>query len=136
LAGFLAAGTAPQNDYAIAREYLDESIRATWNPNQELLIQRSTPQVTLTDSGIAFVEVEVTAKVDANGRYETLPAGSTRTLEYTFSEQAGQIRLSGAPDVTIVIRPVFDVVFRSYSVYFYCLLCFYKVLPGQDLRII
>jgi hypothetical protein len=118
LAGFLAAGTAPQNDYAIAREYLDESIRATWNPNQELLIQRSTPQVTLTDSGIAFVEVEVTAKVDANGRYETLPAGSTRTLEYTFSEQAGQIRLSGAPDVTIVIRPVFDVVFRSYSVYF------------------
>jgi hypothetical protein len=72
----------------------------------------------LTDSGIAFVEVEVTAKVDANGRYETLPPGSTRTLEYTFSEQAGQIRLSGAPDVTIVIRPVFDVVFRSYTIYF------------------
>jgi hypothetical protein len=118
LAGFLAAGTAPQNDYAIAREYLSESIRATWNPNQELLIQRSTPQVTLTDSGVAFVEVEVTARVDANGRYETLPAGSTRTLEYTFSEQAGQIRISSAPDVTIVIRPVFDVVFRSYSVYF------------------
>lgn len=118
LAGFLAAGTAPQNDYAIAREYLSETIRATWNPNQELLIQKSTPQVTLTDSGTAFVEVEVTAKVDANGRYETLPAGSTRTLEYTFSEQAGQIRISSAPDVTIVIRPVFDVVFRSYSVYF------------------
>ena len=118
LAGFLAAGTAPQNDYAIAREYLSESIRATWNPNQELLIQKSTPQVTLTDSGIAFVEVEVTARVDANGRYETLPAGSTRTLEYTFSEQAGQIRISSAPDVTIVIRPVFDVVFRSYAVYF------------------
>jgi hypothetical protein len=118
LAGFLAAGTAPQNDYAIAREYLSESIRATWNPNQELLIQKSTPQVTLTDSGIAFVEVEVTAKVDANGRYEILPPGSTRTLEYTFSEEAGQIRLSGAPDVTIVIRPVFDVVFRSYTIYF------------------
>jgi hypothetical protein len=118
LSGFLAAGTAPQNDYAIAREYLSESIRATWNPNQELLIQRSTPTVTLTDSGTAFVEVEVSAKVDANGRYETLPPGSTRTLEYGFTEQAGQIRLSSAPDVTIVIRPVFDVVFRSYSVYF------------------
>ena len=59
LAGFLAAGTAPQNDYAIAREYLSESIRASWNPNQELLIQKSTPQVTFTESGIAFVEVEV-----------------------------------------------------------------------------
>lgn len=118
LAGFLAAGTAPQNDYAIAREYLSESIRASWNPNQELLIQKSTPQVTFTESGIAFVEVEVTARVDANGRYEELPAGSTRTLEYAFSDQAGQVRISSAPDVTIVIRPVFDVVFRSYSVYF------------------
>lgn len=118
LAGFLAAGTAPQNDYAIAREYLSESIRASWNPNQELLIQKSTPQVTFTESGIAFVEVEVTARVDANGRYEALPAGSTRTLEYAFSDQDGQVRISSAPDVTIVIRPVFDVVFRSYSVYF------------------
>ena len=118
LSGFLAAGTAPQNDYSIAREYLSEAIRATWNPNQELLIQRSTPTVTLTDSGTAFVEVEVTARVDANGRYETLPPGSTRTLEYSFTEQAGQIRLNSAPDVTIVIRPVFDVVFRSYSVFF------------------
>ena len=118
LSGFLSAGTAPQNDYAIAREFLGEAIRATWNPNQELLIQKSTPEVTLTDSGTAFVEVEVAARVDANGRYETLPSGSTRILEFSFTEEAGQIRLSSAPDVTIVIRPVFDVVFRSYSVYF------------------
>ena len=118
LSGFLSAGTAPQNDYAIAREYLGEAIRATWNPNQELLIQKSTPELTLTDSGTAFVQVEVAARVDANGRYETLPSGSTRILEFSFTEEAGQIRLSSAPDVTIVIRPVFDVVFRSYSVYF------------------
>lgn len=118
LSGFLSAGTAPQNDYAIAREFLGEAIRATWNPNQELLIQKSTPEITLTDNGTAFVEVEVSARVDANGRYETLPAGSTRTLEYSFTEEAGEVRISSAPDVTIVIRPVFDVVFRSYSVYF------------------
>jgi hypothetical protein len=118
LSSFLSAGTAPQNDYAIAREFLAESIRATWNPNQELLIQKSTPEVTLTDNGTAFVQVEVAARLDANGRYENLPAGSTRVLEFSFTEEAGQIRLSSAPDVTIVIRPVFDVVFRSYSVYF------------------
>jgi hypothetical protein len=118
LSGFISAGTAPQNDYAIAREFLDESIRATWNPNQELLIQRSTPKITFTDAGTALVEVEVSARIDANGRYETLPAGSTRVLEYEFTEQAGQVRIDRAPDVTMVIRPVFDVVFRSYSVYF------------------
>jgi hypothetical protein len=118
LSGFISAGTAPQNDYAIAREFLDESIRATWNPNQELLIQRSTPKITFTDAGTALVEVEVSARIDANGRYETLPAGSTRVLEYEFTEQAGQVRIDRAPDVTMVIRPVFDVVFRSYSIYF------------------
>jgi hypothetical protein len=118
LSGFISAGTAPQNDYSIAREFLDESIRATWNPNQELLIQRTTPRITLTDSDSALVEVEVSARIDANGRYEALPAGSTRVLEYGFTEQSGQIRLISAPDVTMVIRPVFDVVFKSYSVYF------------------
>lgn len=118
LSGFLSAGTAPQNDYAIAREFLGESIRATWNPNQELLIQRATPRITVTDNGTAFVEVEVSARIDANGRYETLPVGTTRVLEYAFSEEAGQVRLSSAPDVTMVIRPVFDVVFKSYSIYF------------------
>lgn len=118
LSGFLSAGTAPQNDYAIAREFLAESIRATWNPNQELLIQRATPRITATDNGTAFVEIDVAARIDADGRYETLPAGSTRVLEYAFTEEAGQVRLSSAPDVTMVIRPVFDVVFKSYSIYF------------------
>ena len=118
LSGFLSAGTAPQNDYAIAREFLDESIRATWNPNQELLIQRATPRITITENGTAFVEVDVSARIDANGRYETLPAGSTRVLEYAFTEEAGQVRLSSAPDTTMVIRPVFDVVFKSYSIFF------------------
>lgn len=118
LSGFLSAGTAPQNDYSIAREYLGESIRASWNPNQELLIQRSSPEITLTENGTAFIEIEVTARVDANGRYESLPFGSTRTLEYSFTEELGQVRILSAPDVTVVIRPVFDVVFRSYSIYF------------------
>jgi hypothetical protein len=45
LSGFLSAGTAPQNDYSIARQFLDESLRASWNPSQELLIQKSTPEI-------------------------------------------------------------------------------------------
>ena len=53
LAGFLAAGTAPQNDYAIAREYLEESIKSVWNPNQELLIQSSSPKVQVVSDEVA-----------------------------------------------------------------------------------
>jgi hypothetical protein len=118
LSGFISAGTAPQNDYAIAREFLDESIPTTWNPNQELLIQRTAPKITFTDAKTALVEVELAARIDANGRYETLPAGSTRVLEYGFTDTSGQVRINSAPDVTMVIRPVFDVVFKSYSIFF------------------
>ena len=118
LAGFLAAGTAPQNDYAIAREYLEESIKSVWNPNQELLIQSSSPKVQVVSDEVATVEIEVLARIDSAGRYETLPAGTTRVLEYGFGLQNGQIRLISAPDVTMVIRPVFDVVFKSYSIFF------------------
>jgi hypothetical protein len=118
LAGFLAAGTAPQNDYAIAREYLEESIKSVWNPNQELLIQSSSPKVQVVSDEVATVEIGVLARIDSAGRYETLPAGTTRVLEYGFGLQNGQIRLISAPDVTVVIRPVFDVVFKSYSIYF------------------
>jgi hypothetical protein len=118
LAGFLAAGTAPQNDYAIAREYLEESIKSVWNPNQELLIQSSSPKVQVVSDEVAIVEIEVLARIDSAGRYETLPTGTTRVLEYGFGLQNGQIRLFSAPDVTVVIRPVFDVVFKSYSIFF------------------
>jgi len=116
--GFIAAGTGPQNDYAVAREYLSESLRSVWNPNQEVLIQRAAPKLTFTDGGIAQLEIQVAAKIDANGKYESFPVGTTRILEFAFTQQDGQWRLSQAPDATVLIRPVFDVVFRGYSIYF------------------
>ena len=118
LSGFIAAGTGPQNDYAVAREFLSESLRSIWNPNQEVLVQRQSPQVTIGDDDTAQLSVDVIAQIDQDGRYETRPLGTTKILDYEFVQEAGQWRLSGAPDATVLIRPVFEVVFRDYSVYF------------------
>jgi len=118
LSGFLAAGTGPQNDYAVAREFLSESLRSSWNPNEEVLIQRQSPQVTIGDNNTAQLTVDVIAQLDAEGRYETKDLGASRVLDYEFVEQGGQWRISSAPDLTVLIRPVFEVVFRDYSVYF------------------
>lgn len=118
LNGFLAAGTGPQNDYAVAREFLSESIRSSWNPSDETLIQRSSAKTEFVSQDSAIVLVDMAARVDADGRYESLPSGSNRELEFKFVQENGQWRISQAPDVTILIRPVFDVVFRDYSVYF------------------
>ena len=118
LSGFLAAGTGPQNDYAVAREYLSESIRSVWNPNQEALIQRSSPAVKISDNDTAELEVDVSAVVDADGKYQITPAGTSRVLEFSFVLENSQWRLSAAPDATVLIRPVFDVIFTPYSVFF------------------
>ena len=118
LSGFIAAGTGPQNDYAVAREFLSESLRSIWNPNQEVLVQRQSPQVTIGDDDTAQLSVDVIAQIDQDGRYETRPLGTTKILDYEFVQEAGQWRLSSAPDATVLIRPVFEVVFRDYSVYF------------------
>ena len=118
LSGFIAAGTGPQNDYAVAREYLSESIRSSWNPNQEVLIQRSTPQVNISNQDTAELVVDVSAEVDADGKYQITPAGTTRVLEFSFVLENSEWRLSAAPDATVLIRPVFDVVFSPYSVFF------------------
>jgi hypothetical protein len=118
LNGFIAAGTGPQNDYAVAREYLSESIRSSWNPNQEVLIQRSTPQVVISDQDTAELVVDVAATVDADGKYQVTPLGTGRVLEFSFVLENSQWRLSRVPDATILIRPVFDVVFSGYSVFF------------------
>lgn len=118
LSGFLAAGTGPQNDYAVAREYLSESIRSSWNPSVETLIQRSSARIEFLEDDSAQVVVDLAARVDAEGRFESFPSGSNRQLEFKFVQESGQWRISQAPDTTILIRPVFEVVFRDYSVYF------------------
>ena len=118
LNGFIAAGTGPQNDYAVAREYLSESIRSSWNPNQEVLIQRSSPQVVISDQDTAELVVDVAATVDADGKYQVTPLGTGRVLEFSFVLENAEWRLSAVPDATVLIRPVFDVVFSDYSVFF------------------
>lgn len=118
LSGFLAAGTGPQNDYSVAREFLSESLRAIWNPNLEVLVQRRSPELVIGSENTAQLIVDVIAQLDAEGRYETPPSGTTRVLDYEFVLEGNQWRLSRAPDATVLIKPVFEVVFKDYAVYF------------------
>jgi hypothetical protein len=118
VSGFLAAGTGPQNDYAVAREFLSTSIRSIWNPNQEVLIQRSSPKISVSEQDTATAQIDVSATVDADGKYQTSAAGTNRVLEFELVMENSQWRLSKVPDATVLIKPVFDVVFSGYALYF------------------
>lgn len=119
LLGFINAGTGPQNDYAAAREYLTSGLNAEWNPNQEVLVQAGKPIITMSDDDTASVVVPISAVINSRGEYEAQPMGATRVVDVGFSSIAGNWRISSAPNLTMVIRPVFDVVFKAYSIFFF-----------------
>ena len=119
LNGFLNAGTGPQNDYATARDYLSEEFKSAWNPSDEVLIQRGKPVVAVYPNELAEVSVETMAKVNADGQYMALASGASRMLDFKFVKENGEWRISEAPNLTVIIKPVFDVIFRSYSLYFF-----------------
>ena len=119
LNGFINAGTGPQNDYEAARSYLSQDFKTKWNPNNEVLIQQGNPAISFNATGGATANVDVQATVDADGHYKVMDAGTSRILQFTMVRENGQWRISSAPNLTVLIRPVFEVIFRSYSVYFY-----------------
>lgn len=119
ISGFINAATGPQNDYQVAREFLSRDLAAKWNPSAELLVGDTRPVIEVLSSSAATVTFEAVARVDQLGRYQEIVPSITRVLKYSLVEENGQWRIDRAPDATVLVRPVFDVLFKSYSLYFY-----------------
>jgi hypothetical protein len=117
--GFLNAGTGPQNDYEVAKAFLSSTFKDEWNPNNEVLIQDGNPKVTLAADGSATVVIPVSARINNRGQYQAMPAGSKETIRLQLHKESGQWRITSAPNLITIIRPVFDVVFKAYALYFF-----------------
>lgn len=119
VSGFINAHIGPQNDYAIAREFLTENFSAAWNPQEEVLIRSSSPRYEPVSDNRQQVTVRTIATVDEVGEYRSLEEIEQRSLFFNLVQEEGQWRIDSAPDLTVVSSPVFSVVFQSYSIYFY-----------------
>lgn len=118
VSGFLAAGTGPQNDYSVAREFLTDEFAQRWNPAGEVLIRDGAPGFTANGESALLVDIRVSASVDEHGRYLENQEPEQISLRFTLERQDGQWRISGAPNLTVVTSPVFSVVFNAFQVYF------------------
>jgi hypothetical protein len=117
--GFLNAATAPQNDYSIAREYLTADLKGKWDPSGATLVQRGQFQIANPHKDDFTVKVEVQSQVDEHGIFSNSPLGTKQTLDISLVKEGKNWRIASAPNLTVVIAPVFDVIFRSYSLYFF-----------------
>lgn len=118
VSGFLAAGTGPQNDYSVAREYLSERFAQRWQPESRTLIRTGAPTFRESGQSLLLVDVNVAATLDEHGRYEESPEPVNQALRFQLVQENGEWRIDSAPNLTVVTQPVFSVVFNAFPVYF------------------
>lgn len=119
VSGFINAHIGPQNDYAIAREFLTEEFSATWNPQEEVLIRSSSPTYESLSDSRQRVVVRTIATIDEFGEYRSNEEVEQRSLFFGLVREQGEWRIDSAPNLTVVSSPVFSVVFQSYPIYFF-----------------
>jgi hypothetical protein len=119
VSGFLAAGTGPQGDYSVAREFLSKDFAQRWKPDAAVLIRSGVPDFREVGTGVQIVRLTVTARLDEHGRYQDSLSSEPTSLRFQLQQEDGEWRISSAPDLTVVTSPVFSVVFQPYSVYFF-----------------
>lgn len=117
VSGFLAAGTGPQNDYAVAREYLSENFATRWKPDAQTLIRVGVPIYQSAGETLQVVDITLGARVDENGIYEDLEPDQL-SLRFQLAQEDGEWRITSAPNLTVVTLPVFSVVFSALPIYF------------------
>lgn len=118
VSGFLAAGTGPQNDYSVAREYLSSGFAQRWQPTSRTLIRAGVPSFRESGQSILLVDVNLAATLDEHGRYEEAAVGTNEVLRFQLIRENSEWRIDSAPNLTVVTQPVFSVVFNAFPVYF------------------
>ncbi|MGA1768039.1 MAG: hypothetical protein ACO4AA_05495, partial [Aquiluna sp.] len=108
VSGFLAAGTGPQNDYSVAREYLSEAFATRWKPDAQTLIRVGVPIYQSAGENLQVVDITVGARVDENGSYQDLVPDQV-SLRFQLAQEDGEWRITSAPNLTVVTLPVFTV---------------------------
>jgi NACalpha-BTF3-like transcription factor len=119
LLGFIAAGTAAQNNYRVARSYLAQDISNEWNPNQLALIRAGEGQVEVVDEETLQYSVPVLASVDESGRYDQAQAIGFQDLAFGFVQENGEWRISDAPPGIVLTEVAFREAFASFRLYYF-----------------
>jgi hypothetical protein len=119
LAGFIAAGTAAQNNYRVARSYLTSEAAQDWNPNSSVLIRSGEPTLSSAAGNAITYTVPTVASVDEFGRYLATPVATDQELNFRFSREDDEWRISSLTDVVVLSVPAFQEAFSSYRLYYF-----------------
>jgi hypothetical protein len=118
LRGFIDAYKS-SGDYEVARQFLSSTFVNEWDPRQSVLVRSESSSERFVDISETAMQYVVTtdAAVDASGVYSPFP-DATATLRYEFVQEAGEWRISLAPDGIVLADPAFATIFSEHVLYF------------------
>jgi hypothetical protein len=98
--GFLRAGAASDEEFEVARSFMTLSPETIWRPDTSIMVftDESAVSVTAADSNSVRARAKVVASIDANGRYNDLPSGTTAEAVFELQQAAGEWRISSLPE--------------------------------------
>jgi len=119
LEDFMLALRGPQNNYAIAKQFLTKDLAPQWNPEESATVRTGIPSTTAgADTNTLLYTVTTRAVVDADGRYsEQDPV--LQTFTYAFVKEDGEWRISSAPNGVVLSQASFNTVFAERALYFF-----------------
>ncbi len=118
ISGFFYAGNGPQDDYSVAREFLTPNFASKWKPANETLIQSGNTRVVSNTGTRVQIQIPYDARITSDGTYKSTP-GSSQIIDVRLLQVSGQWRISSAPNLTILLRPNFNLLFEPVSIYFW-----------------
>jgi len=122
--GFLnaqAAGFSDTLQLGVARQFLSDSVRNTWDPLKQAVVYTSTssPDIQLTGDRTVRVGVVVAGTLDPGGQFSEVSAGTNRDIGFGLEKDAGrQWRISTLDDGLLVSKSDFDTLYRETLIYF------------------
>lgn len=118
--GFATAGTAPQDGYRIAREYLGGEAASTWRPERATLVYTGEPRITPGQGeGVYEVQLEVESQVDEYGMRTMAPPNTTLAREVRVREVGGRLRIVSAEDGILLSRSQFQQLYVPHTLHFF-----------------
>ena len=117
--GFISAGSAPQNNFRIARSFLTDEAALKWNPASETIVRGIYDAVTVTAPTELTYSTSIISVVDENGVLTSSSEARTHDWHFGFTNVNGEWRLSDVPDLTLVTEATFSSAYAEYTAYFY-----------------
>lgn len=96
--GFIRANVGFADDEDVARRYLTESLARAWAPTSSVVVLSASPMLTESGPGTVSAQIQVSARIDEQGRMVEQPSTINPAQEFTLTRVEGQWRISSLPE--------------------------------------